>query len=252
MDWRRWTVKTDKSIFWHRNFAHRGLHVNDDGIPENSIAAFKAAVDAGYGIELDVQLSKDGQVVVFHDDTLNRVCGVDGRVDAYDYGELRQMSLLGTGERIPLFTEVLKILEKGSGPLICELKNGPRNNELCEKTYAILQTYAGDYCIESFNPFIVNWFRKKAPDVFRGQLATAPKNYDGFKNLVRWLLGNVWFSLINKPDFVAYENIQRPPHVLRLRKKGVMLVAWTSRTPDVDQAQNDAVIFEHYQPPLFY
>ena len=129
----------DKEKFWHINFAHRGLHDMKKGIPENSLAAFRAAVEAGYGAELDVQLSKDGQVVVFHDDTLKRVCGVEGDVVDYDYEDLRKMSLNGTGETIPLFTEVLKIFEKGIGPLIVELKTGKRNKELCRKTYEILK-----------------------------------------------------------------------------------------------------------------
>lgn len=161
--------KKDKKPFMYKNFAHRGLHKKDKTVPENSLAAFERASSYGYGIELDVQLSKDGQVVVFHDDTLNRVCGVDSRVDEKTYDELSKISLCGTTQTIPLFSEVLKTV-RGRGPLIVELKNGKRNEELCEKTYALLEKYSGEYCIESFNPFIVRWFKKNAPEVIRASL----------------------------------------------------------------------------------
>ena len=115
--------------FAGRNFAHRGLHSKDCTVPENSLTAFRLAAEAGYGIELDIQLSKDGEVVVFHDDTLPRVCGVEGRVDAYTLAELREMRLCGTDERIPLLSEVFEVVA-GRSPFIIELKTGPRNREL--------------------------------------------------------------------------------------------------------------------------
>ena len=110
-------TKRQKAPFMGRNFAHRGLHSRDMSVPENSLEAFRLAAKAGYGIELDVQLSRDGQVVVFHDDTLDRVCGVHARVDEKSYDELRALGLCGTNNRIPLFSEVLDVI-KGRGPLI--------------------------------------------------------------------------------------------------------------------------------------
>lgn len=151
-------TKRQKAPFMGRNFAHRGLHSRDMSVPENSLEAFRLAAKAGYGIELDVQLSRDGQVVVFHDDTLDRVCGVHARVDEKSYVELRALGLCGTNNRIPLFSEVLDVI-KGRGPLIVELKNGRRNLELCRKTYALLSDYRGEVCVESFNPMIMGWFR---------------------------------------------------------------------------------------------
>lgn len=242
-----------KEKFWHINFAHRGLHDIKNGVPENSLAAFRAAVDAGYGAELDVQLSKDGQVVVFHDDRLNRLCGIEGKVADYDYEELKKMPLAGTKETIPLFTEVLSVLEKGTGPLIVELKTGGRNKELCQKTLDILKTYKGVFCIESFNPFIVNWFKKNAPEIFRGQLAEKPGGYKGvLPRFVAHLLSYCRLTFLNKPDFIAYEICKRPKRIFKLREKGIMLIAWTSRTPKVDEAENDAIIFENYRPELTY
>lgn len=238
--------------FYHVEFAHRGLYLKDQSVPENSLAAFRRAVEKGYGVELDVQLSKDGRVMVFHDDTLTRMCGVDGNIWDYAFDELREFRQKGTDETIPLFTEVLDILKEGTGPLLVELKTGPRNNELAEKTYAFLKEYPGVYCIESFNPFLVNWFRKNAPEVFRGQLATRASDYSSYPKLAQKLLANCRFSALNRPDFIAYNlEAEIPAHVKKLRKKGVLLVAWTAR--DEAKAEEtekafDAVIFEHYEP----
>lgn len=236
------------------NYAHRGLHDIDNGIPENSLAAFRLAAESGYGIELDVQLSRDGYVVVFHDDTLKRVCGIDARVDEYDYRDLKTMSLLGTDEHIPLFTEVLEVLsEKGSSPLIVELKTGPRNDELCTKTYEILKKYNIRYCVESFNPFIVYWFRKNAPGVFRGQLASEKSDYlPEQSKITACLLSECAFNILARPDFIAYKNTERPRRIKNLRKRGIMLASWTSREPEIDQKTNDAVIFEKYRPSPRY
>jgi len=245
--------KYTKENFYHFNFAHRGLHNIENGIPENSLTAFRAAVSAGYGIELDVQLSKDGQVVVFHDDDLKRVCGVDAPVDSKTFAELEELRLLETEEKIPLFTEVLAITGEGKGPLIVELKNGHRNNELCRKTLDILKTYKGVFCIESFNPFIVNWFRKNASDIFRGQLSASKESFKKSQpGIVAAFLSQCLLTSVNKPDFIAYENAERPKRIRKLRDKGIMLIAWTSKVPDIDQAMNDAVIFEQYLPPVKY
>lgn len=162
--------RRQRAPFMGTNVAHRGLHSRDKSVPENSLEAFRLAAEAGYGIELDVQLSKDGQVVVFHDDTLDRVCGVCARVDELTLAELKALRLCGTEQTIPLFTEVLDVI-RGRGPIICELKDGKRNRELCEKTYDIISAYRGEICVESFNPMIVAWFRFHAKDLLRGQLA---------------------------------------------------------------------------------
>lgn len=243
--------KKDKKPFMYKNFAHRGLHKKDKTIPENSLAAFERASSYGYGMELDVQLSKDGQVVVFHDDTLDRVCGVDSRVDEKTYDELRQLSLCGTTQTIPLFSEVLKTV-RGRGPLIVELKNGKNNEELCEKTYALLSKYSGEYCIESFNPFIVRWFKKNAPEVIRGQLANPPKDYNGEVGpLTAVILGNCLLNFLARPQFIAYKITPKPFTVRLCEALGAMKVAWTSHDW-VNEKFYDAVIFEYYKPKLKY
>lgn len=239
-----------KAPFMHRNFAHRGLHTEDKSIPENSLAAFEAAAVRGYGIELDVQLSKDGQVVVFHDDTLNRVCGVDARVDELTYEELQKLRLCETEQTIPLFSEVLACVD-GRGPLIVELKHGKRNRELCEKTYALLKDYTGDYCVESFQPGIVAWFRFHAPKVLRGQLAMPAKYYKGIPKIMGGMMGNCMMDFISRPQFIAYCIGEKDFGVKLAEKMGAMRVAWTSHDRR-NEEENDAVIFEFYRPEIRY
>lgn len=244
--------KKERQIFTHKNYAHRGLHEEDKSVPENSLLAFKRAAEKGYGIELDVQLSKDGKVVVFHDDTLNRVCNVDGRVDSFTYDELKEMPLCNSEtETIPLFTEVLKTVS-GKSTLIVELKSGPRNDELCKKTLKILRKYKGEFCIESFDPTIVFWFKKNAPDIVRGQLAMNAKRYTNFKNpLMRFMMGNCLFTVLNRPHFIAYQEGKRPLSVKFFRALGGMLFLWTAHD-NKGEKENDGMIFEFYRPDTRY
>ncbi|MBO6159758.1 MAG: glycerophosphodiester phosphodiesterase [Firmicutes bacterium] len=237
--------------FQNRNFAHRGLHNLEKGIPENSIAAFNAACEAGYGSELDVQLTKDGQVVVFHDDDLKRVCGVDARVDSKTLEELEELRLLGTEQGIPLFTEVLAAVN-GRAPLIVELKTGPQNDELCEKTYEILAGYEGEYCIESFDPRIVSWFRKNAPEIVRGQLACSIEGYGKSENKVMsYLMSRCLLNFLGRPQFIAYEITAMPLPVKAALKMGAKNVCWTSKNASNEEGR-DTVIFEGYEPTIWF
>ena len=244
------STRRQRAPFRGVNYAHRGLHSRDKSVPENSLEAFRLAARAGYGAELDVQLSRDGQVVVFHDETLKRVCGVDKRVDELSLLELKSLRLCGTEQRIPLLTEALAVI-RGAGPLIVELKTGRRNRELCEKTYAILENYRGDVCIESFNPFIVAWFRFHAPDLIRGQLASPYANYrkDGMSPLQAFALSRNLYNPIARPQFIAYRIGNRPPLVRLSELLGVMRFGWTSHEPRSEKGR-DGVIFEFYKPKL--
>ena len=240
-------TRRQKAPFVGRNFAHRGLHLADRSVPENSPEAFRLAAKARYGIELDVQLSRDGQVVVFHDDTLRRVCGVHARVESKSYDALRQYRLCGTEEHIPLLTEVLEIID-GKSPLIVELKNGKRNRELCEKTYDILSSYRGQVCIESFNPMIVAWFRFHAKDLVRGQLAAPRSEYRGQTGkTASFLLSHCLLNFISRPQFIAYRIGRKPLTVKLAERMGAMKFCWTSHDAENEKGQ-DAVIFEFYRP----
>ncbi len=223
------------------NYAHRGLHSRDKSVPENSLAAFTLAARG---------LTKDGQVVVFHDDTLERVCGVEGRVQDLSYDELSRLRLCGTGQRIPLLTEALKAI-RGAGPLIVELKGGKRDRELCEKTYAILEQYRGEVCVESFNPFIVAWFRFHGRDLLRGQLSAGTEEFmrGGMGRLQACALSHNLFNPIARPQFIAYQIGRRPLNVRLTEALGALRFGWTSHEPRNEKGR-DGVIFEFYKPKL--
>ena len=232
-----------KARFAGRAYAHRGLYKNGGDSPENSLPAFKRAVDAGYGIELDVQLSSDGEVVVFHDDDLKRACGVEKRVDGLTLAELQKLSLFESGERIPLFSQVLELVG-GKVPLIVELKTGKRNAELCEKTLALLRAYGGDACVESFDPRIVRWFRKNARDILRGQLSQAPAFYRGygFNPFLACVLGNLYINCLSRPEFIAYRLDKKPLTVRAAEYLGALRFGWTA--PGDSLRGLDGIIFE--------
>lgn len=189
-------------------YAHRGLYDNKGAAPENSMAAFRRAVEGGYGIELDVQLTADNVAVVFHDFTLNRMCKAEGKVKDYTYGELQRFTLASSGEKIPKFEEVLKLVA-GKVPLIVELKMEGTDTSVCKEADGLLQKYQGLYCIESFHPLGVYWYRKNRPEVIRGQLS------DGFFRERRtgklpapacFVMEMLLLNFLTKPDFVAYNH----------------------------------------------
>ena len=243
-----------KAPFADRNYAHRGLHKKDKSIPENSLGAFRAAVNAGYGIELDVHLTADDQLVVFHDDTLTRVCGVDARTDDQTLAQLRTMRLYGTEYTIPTLDEVLDVLG-GKVPLILEIKRGTkqaRNMFLCKKIRERLLSYNGPVCIESFDPAIVAWWRRNAPEVLRGQLSQPPKKY--LKNsswLTGFLCGNLLTNVIARPHFIAYCIGDKPFTVRLCERMGAIRACWTSREWK-HEGSNDMVIFERYRPNVWF
>lgn len=240
-----------KAPFMRRNFAHRGLHKLDKTVPENSLAAFRDAAKAGYGVELDVRISADGEIVVFHDAELERMCGVSGRVEDKSYSELSELSLASTGERIPRLIDVFDLID-GRVPVIIELKSGNRNRELCERTLQLMDDYYGQVCIESFDPAIVRWFRKNAPDVLRGQLACRPKKFgEGVAKPLAFIQGNLLTNFLGRPQFIAYAIGKKPLTVRLCEALGAMRIAWTSH--DIScQKGNDAVIFEYFRPGREY
>ena len=249
------STKVQRAPFSGRTFAHRGLFTADQSVPENSLAAFRAAVEAGYGVELDVQLTRDKQVVVFHDDDLKRVCGVDARVDAYTLEELKQMPLCGTAERMPLFTEVLATID-GRIPMIVELKSGGDWKTLCPKTLELLTAYKGDYCVESFHPLLVRWFYLNAPQILRGQLSEAARySKESMPLYQAIMMSRLFTNILTHSHFIAYRVGPKCLSVRICEGLGAMRVCWTARPTD-DHAKltrkNDAIIFEHYRPETHF
>lgn len=236
-----------KRPFQGRNIAHRGLHDAHEDIPENSLAAFDAAAENGYGVELDVRLTADGRLVVFHDDDTERMCGTPGDISDMTWSEIKKLRLLGTDKGIPLFSEALSTIA-GRTPVIVELKRGPYNRELCERTLEILRCYSGDACIESFDPMIVRWFRKNAPDILRGQLTCPPSGFKGeIPPPATFLLGHGFLNFLSRPNFIAHSVGKKSIFIKLAEKLGAMRVAWTARD-DMSEETNDVVIFEGFRP----
>lgn len=186
------------------SYAHRGLH--GGGVPENSLLAFSRAVERGFGIELDLHLSADGKIMVFHDDNLSRMTGRDEKISALTAEELRTLRLGGTDERIPYFSEVLALVD-GKVPLLIELKGTSATDmSLCVAVEKALRGYQGLWCVESFNPMQIFWWRRHRPDVVRGQLITnLVKKKDGTlsKDPKDYLLTAMLLNVCARPDFVA-------------------------------------------------
>lgn len=234
------------------DYAHRGLH-NKSNAPENSMVAFQKAIESGYGIELDVRVTRDNVLVVHHDETLERSCGDPRRVRDVPLEDLKQLSLFGTNERIPTFDEVLELVD-GRVPLIIELKTDFSNASLASQVYERMKQYNGVYCVESFDPFAMRWFKKHAQDVVRGQLAFMPelKKKDIKENLRRLALAYLLVNCLSRPDFIAYgyktdsnvsfrfvANVFRP-----------VLAAWTVKDEGVFgelQKYYDMQIFEQFR-----
>ncbi|MFT8704914.1 glycerophosphodiester phosphodiesterase family protein [Bifidobacterium aquikefiricola] len=250
--------------------------------PENSLAAFAAACEAGYGIELDLQLTRDGRVVVVHDANIKRVTGVDAQVADLTYKELCEIPLFPapakpgdakatpiegkagikdepTGishdnfQHVPLFTDVLELVD-GRVPLIVEYKMGEAFDEpLMEAGHEILEDYRGPYVIESFHPEAVAWYRNNDPQVCRGQLSSELGR--PIKSVIdgkQWLLSKLLLNWKGRPDFIAYDWKGGNSFQLKAAVKlGAIPVSWTIRSEEEleESAPNfDRFIFEAFVP----
>lgn len=237
--------KPDVSALRGVHYAHRGLHDNKSDAPENSMKAFQKAVDAGYGIELDVQLSKDQIPVVFHDETLNRMCGVDGKVWQYTLKELQKMKLTDSDETIPTFEAVLKTVG-GKVPLIVEYKLDVPSTKVCEIADPMLEKYQGTYCIESFHPFAVRWYKLHRPEVIRGQLSEDFMRIEKYKGKpLYWFLSNLMLNVLGRPDFIAYNHKDYKNISRRLcTKLGALPVAYTIKSQEqYENVKNEFDLF---------
>ena len=240
--------------FEKQYIAHRGFFDNQTDAPENTLPAFEKAVDRGYGIELDVQMTTDKVLVVFHDESLKRMCGIDKRVVDCSYEELRQYTVGDSNERIPLFDDVLDTVA-GKVPLIVEIKSEGDWKETSERTARRLDEYKGAYCVESFHPLVVQWFKKNRPRVIRGQLST---NY--FKDKInvsffeKFLLSNLLLNFLAKPDFIAYNHLYVNDFSYRICRrmyKKVTNVAWTIKSQEELQNAEEVfsvIIFDSFTP----
>ena len=233
-------------------YAHRGLHGN--GVPENSMAAFRKAKEAGYGVELDVHLLKDGNLAVIHDASLKRTAGADVLIEDLTAPQLQQYTLEGTQEKIPLLSQVLELYQ-GVAPLIVELKSERGNHvDLCSAACKLLKKYNGSFCIESFDPRCISWLRRNECNFIRGQLT---ENFFHSENdlpvIVKFVMKHQLMNVVTRPDFVAYRFSDRKTISNFISRKvwGVQGVTWTiTNQEELDTALNEGwiPIFENFLP----
>ena len=228
--------KTADSFFETKLFAHRGCSA--EGAAENSLSAFKAAASLGYGIELDVRLSKDGIPVVFHDRTLSRMCGDKRKLSGLTATEISALKLSDSNDGIPLLREILATLP--NTPILCELKTDSLSDlSLCLPVAKLLENHSAPVAVQSFNPFALRKIKKIAPHILRGQLSGKEKNP------VAFLLRSQLMNFLSRPHFVSYNINSREAFFLRLCRRifGLRLLVWTSRDPKcADNA--DGIIFD--------
>lgn len=229
--------------------AHRGLW-SPDGPPENSLGAFQAACAAGYGIELDVQLSADGEAMVFHDSKLKRMCGVDARLSDFTAADLGELRLAGTDERIPTLAETLALVGHRAFVHV-ELKTpfgqvGP----LEQRVHDIIIDHAGPLCVIGFNPYSHAWFADRFPNVLRGLDSYSYKDAPGMGEEQRAAFGRLEHVAIAKPHFLALSLDMLPGELAaKHRADGYPIVAWTVREPAQWEAIRDGcdnLIFEGF------
>ena len=228
--------------------AHRGLHDLTEDTPENSLSAFRQAVELGFPIEIDIHLTLDGEIVVFHDDTLDRMCGVSGRVEEKTLPELKALRLGNTNYEIPTLEECLQTVN-GKVPLLIEFKCvSLKCAPLCKKADEILRGYSGSYLIQSFYPTVLRWYKKHRRDVCRGQLAESFKNASFEKKMS----GNMLFNFLGRPDFVSYKHTDAKNISRRfVTKLGAYPVGWTFQSQDELNKNGkffNTYIFEQFLP----
>lgn len=235
-------------------YAHRGLHDKENGVPENSLLAFRLAVEQGFGAELDIHLTKDGKLAVIHDDSLLRTAGVDVKASELTAEELNQYRLEGTDEKIPFLEEVLELFEDRA-PLIIELKVENNASALAKAACDLLDRWHVDYCIESFHPAAVLWLKQNRPDVCRGQLSEnfVSSKGTGLGFAADFIMTHLLTSCLTRPDFVAYDWQGRNGLSPKLSRKlwRVQEVNWTVRdreTMEKCEADGSLIIFEKFVP----
>lgn len=248
---RPYNARKDRmAVFAEQYIAHRGLHDNKSDAPENSMAAYEKAVAKGYGIELDVRMTNDCQIVCFHDPNLMRATHTLGSVEETNLGELLKLKLFDSEEHIPIFWEVLHNID-GQVPLIVEIKaeKGADIDQLCKEVVFCLDGYEGVTCIESFHPGVVHWFKKNHPSYLRGQLSTKFVD-EGFWSI---FLTICFFNFLTKPDFISYDiqYMHSIPYYILHSLWQATGVAWTCKSEDdLDDARGmfDVFIFDSFVP----
>jgi glycerophosphoryl diester phosphodiesterase len=241
-----------KNMTWLKTslIAHRGYFDHQLGIPENSILSCERALAHGYGIEIDIQMTKDQHVVLFHDDDLLRMTKKVGQISDFTYDEIKSLRLLDTLAYIPKLSEALAKIE-GKTPLLIELKPSKNDKLFAEKTYDIIKDYQGEIAIFSFHPGIVYWFKKHAPHIIRGQISSYFNDYP-LSSFQKFLMKRMIFNPFTKPDFISYHIDDLPNKYLdNAKKKGLTIISYAAKNQsEFDHVKRyyDNVVFEGFAP----
>lgn len=230
----------------NRAISHRGLYDNENGIPENSLMAFAKAVEEKFAIELDVQLTLDGVLVVFHDYNLKRMTGCNKALKDCKIDELKKLNLLKTEYDIPTLDDVFKLV-RGKVPILIEIKNNGLSKKIEKVLIEKVNEYNGDVAIESFNPFSMRYIMKHIPNIYRGLLVSNLKDIK-MPIIQKMLIYNMCFNWFVKPNFIAYD-IRCMPNkkVIKLKNNNMDIIGWTLKSQiDYEKIKNycDGYIFE--------
>lgn len=242
-----------KDLTWLKEnlISHRGLHTFDKSIPENSYAAFKKSMDYGFSIECDLNLLKDGTVVVFHDKDFNRLCGINKNLSDVTYEEMKNYTLEHSRETILTLPELLSLVD-GKVPLLIELKPHGDAKRLCEQTAKILDGYAHPFAIFSFHPRVVLWFKKYRNHYIRGQISEYFKTDQNMKKLHKYMMKILFFNRFTKPDFISYGITDLPnKYCDKAKRKGLTVISYAAKTQkqlDFVKSNYHNAVFEYFIP----
>lgn len=244
----RLSKKKELKEFEKYYYAHRGLH--NEQYPENSLPAFENAKNHGYGIELDVHVTKDDELVICHDFNIQRVCGVDLEISETSYEELKKYKLFNSDYGLPRLKDVFDCIDHKI-PLIIEIKQKGMNVHVCEKTAELLDQYKSNFVVESFNPLAMNWFLKHRPHYIRGQLSMDFSDDDSLSTILKFGLKHLCLNFLSRPDFIAYHIKDLNEFSFRLLSKFTKTVIWTCKDENTFHDMKNKynlIIFENFKP----
>lgn len=243
-----------KDLTWLREdlIAHRGLYQKDQSVPENSLLAFQLAIEKGYSIECDVNVLKDGTVVVFHDANFKRLCGDDRLLKDVLYSEIHDLKLAQSNQGIITLDELIQIVDGRVGLLI-ELKPHGDVDLLSARVDHIMNNYQGKWAVFSFHPKVVRWFKLNNPSVIRGQISEY-FSHNRMPKISKYLLKSMVFNRFNKPDFISYSIKDLPNKYLdKAKKKGLTIISYAAQTQtqfDFVKSHYHNVVFEFFEPKI--
>ena len=241
----------EKSFLKDFLFAHRGFHDKELKTPENTLKAYKRALENNFAIELDVRVSKDLKFVCFHDESLLRMANVDNCVNSLNFKQLNETYLNNTKETIPSLEDALSLIN-GSIPLLIEIKPHKNYKETLPIFTELMDKYNGKFAVFSFDYRIVKWFKKNKPNYIRGQITSYFHENPKMPKIMKYLMKIMFFNKFTKPDFISYNILNVPnKYISKAKRKDILLLGYTVFNKDqFDESLKhlDNVVFEGFNP----